>query len=124
MSWWKSQTDRLKDVSEAGSERRRDPRVGGRFKVRYSGSDVNKIVIGYGTVTDLSRYGFGIDGNRGIKRGMELALFLEVPDTESPLCIPQATVSWISGNRFGVELRTARGKEATWLEHLAFTEAI
>lgn len=123
MSWWKSQANRSQNLDERGLEKRRDPRIGGQFKVRYSGSDVNKIVIGYGTVTDLSRFGFGIEGNRGIKRGMELALFLEIPDTEAPICIPQATVSWINGSRFGVELRAARGKDTNWLERLSLSEA-
>ncbi len=119
MSWWTSQTKSSQTAASVGVDRRRDPRIGGRFKVRYSGSDVQKIVIGYGTITDLSRYEFGIEGNRGIKRGMELALFLEIPDSEEPMCIPQATVSWISGSRFGVELRAARGKESDWLERLS-----
>ncbi len=119
MSWWKSNTKTVQDPAVGGAERRRDPRIGGQFKVRYSGSDSNKIVMGYGTITDLSRFGFGIQGGRGIKRGMELALFLEVPDGEGPVCIPQATVSWISGDRFGVELQAARGKDTNWLDRLS-----
>ena len=56
--------------------------------------------------------------NQGVKPGMELALFLELPDSDSPLCIPQAIVSWVDGRRFGVELRDARGKDPEWLERL------
>jgi hypothetical protein len=115
MNWWKSNAQQ----STAGTERRRDPRIGGHFKVRYSGSDGNKIVMGYGTITDLSRYGFGIAGGRGVKRGMELALFLNLPDGDGPMCIPQAIVSWINGGRFGVELRSARSKEIDWLERVS-----
>lgn len=123
MSWWRPKTNRRQGESGTGSENRRDPRIGSQFKVRYSGSHNKRIVIGYGTVTDLSRYGFGIEGNRGVTRGMELALFLEVPDIKEPLCIPQATVSWISGSRFGVELRAAQGKDSDWLERLSWSEA-
>jgi len=50
---------------------------------------------------------------------MELALFLELPDTSDTLCIPQAYVSWINGRRFGVELRAARDKDPIWLDALA-----
>ena len=49
---------------------------------------------------------------------MELALFLQHPDTNETICIPQTYVSWIDGRRFGVELRAARGKAPVWLESL------
>lgn len=39
---------------------------------------------------------------------MELALFIELPDAEDHLCIPEARVSWVSGRRFGVALRTVK----------------
>lgn len=119
MTWWKSGTQAMNDKERARMERRKEPRIGGQFKVRYSGTDGDKIVIGYGTVVDLSRYGFGIQGGKGLRCGMELALFLELPDTSDTLCIPQAYVSWIDGRRFGVELRAARGKDPVWLEALA-----
>ena len=86
--------------------------------MRYSGSEGADIIIGHGTITDLSRYGFRIQGNQHVKVGMELGLFLELPDQESPLCIPQATVSWVNGRWFGVELRADRKKEPEWLEYL------
>lgn len=77
--------------------------------------------MGHATIVDLSRYGFGLQGARGLKPGMELALFLELSDTNDTLCIPQAYVSWIDGRRFGVELRVARDrdKEPVWLDCLA-----
>ena len=119
MRWWKSSAKVKQESAVPGSDRRRDPRIGGKFKVRYSGSDGSDIIIGHGTITDLSRYGFGIQGNKRVKRGMELGLFLELPDLDSPLCIPQATVSWVDGRRFGVELQADRNKEPEWLEYLS-----
>jgi hypothetical protein len=119
MSWWKSETRSVDGKDKAGRERRKEPRIGGQFKVRYSGSDAEKIIMGHATIVDLSRYGFGLQGARGLKPGMELALFLELPDVDDTLCIPQAYVSWIDGRRFGVELRAARDKEPFWLECLA-----
>ena len=119
MSWWKSGPKSEDGKGKAGRERRKESRIGGQFKVRYSGSDDNKIVMGHATIVDLSRYGFGLQGARGLKLGMELALFLELPDTNDTLCIPQAYVSWIDGRRFGVELRAARDKEPIWLDCLA-----
>lgn len=119
MSWWKSEPRAVDVKNQTGMERRKEPRIGGRFKVRYSGSDAEKIIMGHATIVDLSRYGFGLEGARGLKPGMELALFLELPDADDRLCIPQAYVSWISGRRFGVELRAARDREPVWLECLA-----
>lgn len=118
MSWWRSGPISIDEKEKAGRERRKDPRIGGHFKVRYSGSDENKIIMGHAVIVDLSRHGFGLQGARGLKPGMELALFLEFPDTGDTICIPQAYVSWIAGRRFGVELRAATDKEPFWLECL------
>ncbi len=119
MRWWKSSAKVKQEPAARGSERRREPRIGGQFKVRYSGTDGDNIIIGNGMTLDLSRYGFGIQGNRRVKKGLELGLFIELPDLDSPLCIPQAVVSWVDGRRFGVELRADREKEPEWLEYLS-----
>jgi hypothetical protein len=120
MNWWKSETSTVDGRSNiAARERRKDPRIGGQFKVRYSGMHDNEIIMGDATIVDLSRYGFGLKGARGLTLGMELALFLEMSDTNDSLCIPQAYVAWIDGRRFGVELRAAREKDPVWLEFLA-----
>lgn len=119
MKWWKSNAAPAVSPATDGSERRRDPRIGGYFKVRYSGADADKIIIGYGIITDLSRHGFGIDGARGLKRGMELALFLEMPDEDETICIPQVTVSWISGKRFGVHILSDSQRSAEWLDRFS-----
>ena len=119
MSWWRSSPKIRQESANPGSDRRREPRIGGQFKVRYSGSDGDNIIIGHGTIMDLSRYGFGIQGNKRVMEGMELGLFLELPDLDSPLCIPQATVSWVDGKRFGVELRADRHTDPEWRGYLS-----
>jgi hypothetical protein len=118
MNWWRSGSTAPDSENRLGKERRKEPRISGQFKVRYSGTDEYRIVIGHAKVVDLSRYGFGLKGGRNLKQGMELALFLELPDTGETLCIPQAHVSWIHGNRFGVELRAVRHGESLWLGSL------
>lgn len=120
MSWWKFETSSAGNSSTiTTNERRQEPRIGGQFKVRYSGTHENGIIMGRATIVDVSRYGFGLTGGRGLKPGMELALFLEMSDMDESLCIPQAFVTWIDGSRFGVDLRAAREKEPVWLEFLA-----
>jgi len=91
---------------EADPNRRREPRMDGRFGLTFSGMDEGQIVMGDGDVLDLSQEGIGARANQLLKPGMELALFLELPDSEDHLCIPEARVSWVRGHRFGVILRT------------------
>jgi hypothetical protein len=80
-----------------------------------------EIIMGQATIIDLSRYGFGLKGGRGLELGMELSLFLEMSDMDmvENLCIPQAYVAWIDGRRFGVEVRSTQEKKPVWLEYLA-----
>jgi PilZ domain len=93
---------------ESKSNRRRRPRVSGQFGLIYSGMDKGQIVMGDGQVLNLSREGFGIRADRWLKPGMELALFIELPDSDEPLCISEALVTWVTEGRFGVSLRTLR----------------
>ncbi len=104
--------------ADSESNRRQRPRMGGQFGLTFSGVDEGKIVMGDGYVHDLSQEGIGVRGNRLPKPGMELALFLELPDTNDTLCIPQTYVSWNNDRRFRVELHTARDKEPLGLECL------
>lgn len=118
MNWWKAESKSSGQVLEAGAEQRRDPRIGAKFKVRYSGMDDQKIVIGHATIVDLSRHGFGLTGSRGLKRGMELAIFLELPESDRPLCIPQVRVLWINGNRCGIQLPAHKIGTMSWMDTL------
>jgi Tfp pilus assembly protein PilZ len=91
--------------------------MGGQFGLTFSGMDEGQIVMGDGHVLDLSRGGIGVRGNRLLKPGMDLALFIELPDSEDHLCIPEARVSWVSGRRFGVALRTLRLEDQNRLHY-------
>lgn len=106
----------LKPV-ESQSNRRRGPRVGGQFGLTFSGVDEGQIVMGDGHVLDLSQEGIGIRGNKLLKPGMELALFIELPDSEDHLCIPEARVSWVRGRRFGVAVRTLKLEDQNRLRY-------
>lgn len=93
---------------ESELNRRRGPRMDGRFGLTFSGRDGGRMMISDGHVMDLSREGIGVRSNRLVRPGMELALFLELPDSEDHLCVPEARVSWVTGQRFGVSLRTIK----------------
>lgn len=103
-----NQNDALVSVPTEPSNRRREPRIGGQFGVMFSGMDGGQFVMGDGQVLDLSDEGIGIRANRLLRPGMELALFIELPDSEDHLCIAEARVSWVNGRRFGVALRTLK----------------
>lgn len=84
--------------------RRITERVPTQFAVMYSGMQAGFMLMGDGLTANLSDRGVGICGNRGVTRGMELALFIALPGMEDPICLPQCRVSWASGLRFGVEM--------------------
>lgn len=86
------------------SERRQGGRTPALFSLLYSGMDAGRILMGDGVVTNLSASGIGIRGNLPVTPGMELAIFVDLPGVEEPLCIAQSRVSWVEGLRFGLEL--------------------
>jgi hypothetical protein len=71
----------------------------------YSAQEpTGEVLIGDGTVTDLSPTGLGIRGNTFVSPGDELTIFLYLPDGQDPLFVMEAKVAWASGHRFGAEI--------------------
>lgn len=99
------------------SDRRHSSRIPTLFSLFYSGMDSGQMLIGDGIVTNLSPDGIGIRGNRLVNPGMELALFVDLPGVEEPLCFAQSRISWVAGRRFGVKLGTLKLEEQN---HLRF----
>ena len=60
------------------SDRWQSSRIPTLFSLLYSGMDSGQMLTGDGIVTDLSPDGIGIGGNRLVKPGMELALFVDL----------------------------------------------
>jgi hypothetical protein len=104
-------------IVEAESNRRNDGRIPTIFSLLYSGMESGQILMSDGIVTNLSPNGIGIRGNRSVKPGMELALFVDLPGMEEPLCIAQSLVTWVEGRRFGVKLGPLKLEEQN---HLRF----
>ena len=94
----------LQSVAEAVN-RRQALRPPVEFGLMYSAQDrFGEIIMGDGMVTDLSLTGLGIRGNASVTPGMELTIFLYLPDGQDPLFVMEARVAWTSGRRFGVEI--------------------
>jgi len=98
------------------SDRRRSNRTPALFSMLYSGMNTGQMLIGDGIVTNLSPGGIGIRGNRSVTPGMEMALFVDLPGLDEPLCIAQSRVSWVAGRRFGVALGTLKLEEKNHLQ--------
>ena len=94
----------LRSLREAVN-RRQDSRPSVEFGLMYSAQDPSgEILMGDGMVTDLSPTGLGIHGNTPVMPGMELTIFLYIPDGQDPLFVMETRVAWTSGRRFGVEI--------------------
>ena len=98
------------------SDRRHNNRTPALFSLLYSGMNTGQMLIGDGIVTNFSAGGIGIRGNRSVTPGMEMALFVDLPGLDEPLCIAQSRVSWVAGRRFGVELGTLKPEEKNHLQ--------
>ncbi|HSA60918.1 MAG TPA: PilZ domain-containing protein [Nitrospiraceae bacterium] len=103
-------------------ERREIPRAPVSFGLMYSGLIGNDVLMGDGIVVDLSKGGLGIRGNQAVKVGMELTLFLYLPDGEDPLFVLEAGVAWTGGHLFGVEFKKLSLREGNRLHAFLRTQ--
>ena len=107
----------LQSVEEVVN-RRQVPRPPVEFGLMYSAQDRSgEILMGDGMVTDLSPTGLGIRGNASVTPGMELTIFLYLPDGQDPLFVMESRVAWTSGRRFGVEILKMNLRERNRLHH-------
>lgn len=98
--------------------RRQAPRPSVEFGLMYSAQDPSgELLMGDGMVTDLSPTGLGIRGNTCVTPGMELTIFLYLPDGQDPLFVMEAKVAWAAGHRFGVEILTMNLRERNRLRY-------
>ena len=107
----------LQSVAEV-INRRQVPRPPVELGLMYSAQDRSgEILMGDGMVTDLSPSGLGIRGNASVTPGMELTIFLYLPDGQDPLFVMESRVAWTSGRRFGVEILKMNLRERNRLHH-------
>jgi hypothetical protein len=107
----------LQSVAETVS-RRLDYRTSIEFGLMYSAQDRSgEILMGDGMVTDLAPTGLRIRGNTPVSPGMELTMFLYLPDGKDPLFVMETKVAWTSGHRFGVEILKMNLRERNRLSY-------
>jgi hypothetical protein len=96
-------TMQLVQQAPVTSNRREAERTYVDFKLMYAGEDAaRQLILGDGVVTDLSSNGLRIRGNEVVRSGMELTLFLYLPDGRDPLFVMEARVAWAVRRQFGV----------------------
>ncbi|MEK6632883.1 MAG: PilZ domain-containing protein [Nitrospirota bacterium] len=84
------------------AERRGIDRIPLSFGLMYSGVNETDVIMGNGTVVDMSRGGLGVRGNQPVTVDMDLTLFLSLPDKKDPRFVIQAQVAWVNEHRFGL----------------------
>jgi PilZ domain-containing protein len=98
--------------------RRGESRVPVEFGLMYSALDERgDLIMGDGTVIDISNSGLGIRGNMAVKTGMEMTLFVYLPDGQDPLFVLEARVAWSAGHQFGVEILKMNLRERNRLRY-------
>ena len=86
-------------------DRRSDHRVPVDIRLMYSAQDDGKeLIMGDGRVVDLSNNGLRIRGTAAVTPGLEMTLFLYLPDGRDPLFVLSARVVWARGYHFAVEI--------------------
>ena len=60
--------------------------------------------VGKGVVTNLSQSGMRIQGDHAVEPGLDLALRVTFADDVTPTEIERATVRWVNGYDFGLDL--------------------
>ena len=60
--------------------------------------------VGKGIVTNLSRSGMRVQGDHAVEPGLNLGLRLTLEDNDTAIEIERATVRWVDGYDFGLDL--------------------
>ncbi len=90
---------------------RRHTRFPVRWPIFYSGDDF----LAKGVVLDLTTMGCRVAGPMPVEPGMRLRLCLSPPDKDGPVWIEEATVLWVRGQVFAVEMKQAATEDQGWI---------
>jgi PilZ domain-containing protein len=111
-------SSRVPHRSHLVCDRRTEHRLPVDFRLMYSGqAEHEDLVMGDGSVVDLSNQGLHIRGTVAVKAGLEITLFLYLPDGRDPLFVLSAKVAWSRGHQFGVEILKMNVRERNRLRY-------
>ena len=99
-------------------DRRSDRRIPINFRLMYSAQDDREeLIMADGCVINLSHKGLRIQGDIAVKAGLEMTLFLYLPDGRDPMFVLSAKVAWSHGRQFGVEILKLNLRERNRLRY-------
>lgn len=76
--------------------------------VRYVATEQS----GEGVVVDMTREGWRVRGQAGMRRGMILTMDLSLSSPDGVVAVPRAVVCWVRGVEFGVKLEAVDSRPA------------
>jgi len=76
-----------------------------------------ELIMGDGSVVDISNQGLRIRGNMSVKSGLVMTLFLYLPDGQDPLFVLSAEVVWSKGHEFGIQILKMNVRERNRLRY-------
>ncbi len=88
--------------AHAPLDRRYAERVPINYRITYSGAEGARLVKTEGSLRDLSKTGCKILGTILPMVGGTVTITLYLEDGQAPLCLTDASVSWIKGSVFAV----------------------
>jgi hypothetical protein len=99
-------------------DRRADQRLPFDVRLMYSAQDEHgALIMGDGSVIDISNQGLQIIGDSAVTRSLALTLFVYLPDGHDPLFVMNARVAWSTGHRFGVRFMEMNVRERNRLRY-------
>lgn len=104
-------------------DRRMEHRFPIDVRLMYSAQDdeESQLITGDGSVVDLSKTGLRIHGNVAVSSGLDMTLFLYLPDGRDPLFVLSARVTWSRGHVFGVKILKMNVRERNRLHYFLGT---
>lgn len=108
------------DVKEAYTplDRRYAERASLQTRVLYTSEDGSTLLKAEGSLTDLSKSGCKIEGPVPPPEGSHVTLFLYLSDGQPPLCLTEATISWVRGSAFAAKFPDLTPEERKRIQEL------
>jgi hypothetical protein len=92
-------------------DRRYAERVPIHYRVTYLGTEGTRLIKAEGSLRDLSQTGCKVLGTLLPTLGGTLTVTLHLDNGHTPLCLTDATVSWIKGSVFAVRFPKLTAEE-------------
>ncbi|MDF0645367.1 MAG: PilZ domain-containing protein [Nitrospira sp.] len=99
-------------------DRRYAERAAFQARVLYASEDGARLLKAEGALTDLSKSGCKIQGTVSPLEGSHVTLFLYLGDGQPPLCLTEATISWVRGSAFAAKFPDLTPEERKRIQEL------